>query len=138
MDCLSKQSLTTDLYEIALSRQIINTDWVMTDILFDKQVEKLEIHHFLILYWAAEAEVLQLKYNITNVFDDLKDIHVTRTKQSVTAYLESLEMLCFIEVKDEKNRKNIYITEFGAQAIQKILEIKNYKTRKSRFLGGHK
>ncbi len=106
--------------------------------LFIQQVEKLEHHHFLIMYWAAEAEDLNIKYNITNLFDDLKDAGITRTKQSATAYVESLEMLCFIELKDEKNRKNIYITEYGAIALQKILEIKSYKTKKSRFIGGQK
>lgn len=106
--------------------------------LFEQQIAKIQAHHFLILFWAAEAEDLQVKYNITNVFDDLKDVRITRTKQSVTAYIESLEMLCFIEVKDEKNRKNIYITEYGAEALESILKIKDFKTKKSRFLGGLK
>lgn len=106
--------------------------------LFTEQLQKIEQHHFLILFWVAEAESLGIKYNITNLFDDLKDADVTRTKQSVTAYVESLEMLCFIELKDEKNRKNIYITTYGVEALEKILEIKDYKTKKSRFIGGHK
>lgn len=106
--------------------------------LFKHQIHKLQLHHFLILFWAAEAEDMQVKYNITNVFDDLKDLRITRTKQSVTAYVESLEMLCFIDIRDEKNRKNLYITEYGARALQLLLEIKNYKTRKSRFLGGQR
>lgn len=108
------------------------------DKLFDKQIQKLQLHHFLILYWAAEAEVIGVKYNITNVFDDLKDAKVTRTKQSAVAFIEALEMLCFIELRDERNRKNIYITEPGTEALSRLVSEKNFKTKKSRFLGGFK
>lgn len=108
------------------------------DTLFHKQVEKLQQHHFLILYWAAEAEVLGAKYNITNVFDDLKDTKITRTKQSAVAYVEALDMICFIDLREERNRKNIYITEWGAEALRILVSDKNFKTRKSRFLGGYK
>jgi hypothetical protein len=104
--------------------------------LFTEQYRRLKECHFLILYWAAEAEVKGVKYNITNVFDDLKDLGVTRTKQSVMAYVESLYMLCFIDVKDERNRKNIYLAEPGARALEELVKNSNFKTKKSRFMEG--
>lgn len=106
--------------------------------LFDHQISHLELHHFLILYWSAESEVQQVKYNITNVFDDLKEAKITRTKQNVMAYVESLEMMCFIEVRDEKNRKNLYLTEFGAMALEKVNKMKSFRSKKSRFLSTQK
>ena len=102
--------------------------------LYDNQLKRLEKQHFLILYWAAQAEVQGVRYNITNVFDDLKNLGITRTKQSVMAYVESLTMLCFIDLKDERNRKNIYITEYGADALKSLVTKDNFKTKKSRFL----
>ncbi len=102
--------------------------------LFKNQVNKTELHHFLILYWAAQAEVNETKYNITNVFDDLKELSITRTKQNAIAYVEALSSLCFIDLKDESNRKNIYLTEFGAKALEELVKNKKYKIKKSRFL----
>jgi hypothetical protein len=108
------------------------------DDLFTEQLTRLKEYHFLILYWAAEAEVKGLKYNITNAFDDLKDLGITRTKQSVMAYVESLFMLCFIDVKDERNRKNIYLADAGAQALEALVKTGKFKTRQSRFMEGMK
>lgn len=104
--------------------------------LFEDQLKRLREYHFLILFWAAEAEVKGLKYNITNAFDDLKDLGITRTKQSVMAYVESLRMLCFIELKEERNRKNVYLAEHGALALESLVEQNNFKTKKSRFMEG--
>lgn len=104
--------------------------------LFTEQHRRLKECHFLILYWAAEAEVKGLKYNITNAFDDLKDLGITRTKQSVMAYVESLYMLCFIDVKEERNRKNIYLAESGALALEELVKSSNFKTKQSRFMEG--
>ncbi|MDF7809550.1 hypothetical protein P4E94_19085 [Pontiellaceae bacterium B12219] len=106
------------------------------DQLFTDQLERLREHHFLILFWAAEAEVKGLKYNITNAFDDLKDLGITRTKQSVMGYVESLYMLCFIDLKEERNRKNIYLAEHGAEALEALVKNSNFKTKKSRFMEG--
>jgi hypothetical protein len=104
--------------------------------LFYLQLERLKEHHFLILYWAAEAEVKGLKYNITNAFDDLKDLDITRTKQSVVAYVESLYSLYFIEMKIERNRKNIYTTKFGADALEELIKENKFEIKESRFLEG--
>jgi hypothetical protein len=104
--------------------------------LFEEQVNKLKKHHYLILYWAAEAEVTKSKYNITNVFDDLKALGITRTKQSAMSYIDVLEALCFIDVKEERNRKNIYISEYGETALEKLVSEKQFKIEKSTYLGG--
>lgn len=104
--------------------------------LFEDQLKQLREYHFLILFWAAEAEVKGLKYNITNAFDDLKDLGITRTKQSVMAYVESLRMLCFIDLKEERNRKNVYLAEHGALALEALVKQNNFKTKKSRFMEG--
>jgi hypothetical protein len=108
------------------------------DELFTEQLKRLKEHHFLILYWAAEAEVRGVKYNITNAFDDLKDLGITRTKQSVMAYVESLHMLCFVDMKDERNRKNLYLSESGARALEELVKSSGFKTKKSRFMEGTK
>lgn len=92
----------------------------------------------MILYWAADAEVKGVRYNITNAFDDLKDLGITRTKQSVMAYVESLYLLCFIEVRDERNRKNVYLSEAGARALEDLVKSGNFKVKRSRFLEGVK
>ena len=57
--------------------------------LYDRQIEGLDYQHFLILYWTAVAEDKKARYNITNVFDDLKSADVTRTKQSAVSYVEA-------------------------------------------------
>ncbi len=102
--------------------------------LFNKQIVKLKEHHFHILYWAAQSEVCKKKYNITNIFDDLKINGITRTKQNAMAYIEALDSLCFIETKDESNRKNIYITEAGEHALEELVKNNNYNIKKSIFL----
>lgn len=107
----------------------------MVDI-FENQLKKLKKHHFLILYWSAEAEVKNVKYNITNVFDDLKIIGITRTKQSAMTYIDVLDALCFIKVKEESNRKNIYISEYGEIVLERLVEDSLYNVEKSTFLGG--
>ena len=104
--------------------------------LFTEQLKRQKEHHFLILYWAAEAEVQGVKYNITNVFDDLKDLGITRTKQRVMAYVESLYALCFIDIKDERNRKNIYLSDAGADALERMVSESNFKTKTSRYMEG--
>ncbi|MEI6891216.1 MAG: hypothetical protein V5783_03505 [Pontiella sp.] len=106
------------------------------DQLFKAQLDRLREYHFLILFWAAEAEVKGLKYNMTNAFDDLKDLGITRTKQSVMGYVESLHMLCFIDLKEERNRKNIYLAEHGAEALEALVENSNFQTKQSRFMEG--
>ena len=104
--------------------------------LFEKQISKLQSAHFLVLYWTTVAEDKTMKYNITNVFDDLKSLKVTRTKQSAVAYVETLKALCFIEVREESNRKNLYLTNYGAQALEKLIISKKYKPEKSSYLEG--
>lgn len=104
--------------------------------LFTEQLARQKEHHFLILYWSAEAEVKGVKYNITNAFDDLKDLGITRTKQSVMAYVESLYSLCFLDVREERNRKNLYLSEFGAEALENLVENSHFKIQKSRFMEG--
>lgn len=108
------------------------------DSLYKEQLKRLKECHFLVLYWAADAEVKGVRYNITNAFDDLKELGITRTKQSVMAYVESLYMLCFIEVRDERNRKNVYLSESGAQALEDLVKSGNFKIKRSRFLEGMK
>ncbi len=99
--------------------------------LFEQQVKGLQEHHFLILYWSALAEDKKVKYNITNAFDDLKFHNITRTKQSAVAYIEALDILQFIVLKDESNRKNIYITDYGAEALTMLVSYDKFQTRKS-------
>ena len=108
------------------------------DELFKNQLDKVKRHHFLILYWAAEAEVNGRKYNITNIFDDLKYIGITRTKQNAMAYVEVLDALCFIDVKEERNRKNVYLSEYGEKALEELVKNKSFELEKSNFLGGEK
>jgi len=102
--------------------------------LFLEQVSRLEPHHFLILYWAALSEAKEVRYNITNAFDDMKFQKLTRTKQTAVANIEALALLGFVDLKDESNRKNIYITRFGAEALRILSENKRFKTKKSLFL----
>ena len=104
--------------------------------LFEKQIGELQSAHFLVLYWTTVAEDKKIKYNITNVFDDLKSLKVTRTKQSAVAYVETLKALCFISVKEESNRKNLYLTNYGAKALEKIIITKRFEPEKSSYLEG--
>ncbi len=104
--------------------------------LFREQVGHLKESHFLVLYWAAQAEDKTEKYNITNGFDDLKAAGITRTKQNAMAVVEALEVLRFINVRDEGNRKNIYITENGAKALEILVLQRAFGVKKSTFLEG--
>ena len=104
------------------------------DTLFEEQTDKLEKPHFLILYWSTLAEDKESKYNITNVFDDLKYGKITRTKQSAVAYVETLSTMCFIELRDESNRKNLYLTNYGAKALEKLIVSKKFELIDSNYL----
>ncbi len=109
---------------------------VIMNELFDKQISRLQSAHFLVLYWTTVAEDKKVRYNITNVFDDLKVLKVTRTKQSAVAYVETLKALCLVEIREESNRKNLYLTNYGAQALEKLIISKKFKPEKSSYLEG--
>jgi len=64
----------------------------------------------------------------------LKHAGITRTKQTAVAVVESVRSLCFIEIKDERNRKNIYITKWGAQALAALVGISRFQDLESLFL----
>ncbi len=102
--------------------------------LFMQQLGRLGEEHFLVLLWAAMSADKQRKYNITNCFDDLKAGGITRTKQTAVAVVEAMKLLCLIDVKDERNRKNIYLTNFGGQALAKLAESGRFQSKKSHFL----
>ena len=102
--------------------------------LFEEQVSRLQECHFLVLYWSAQSEGKSKKYNITNLFDDLKHACVTRTKQTAVSAVLALSSLCFIDLREEHNRKNIYITRFGARALESMVLKEMYKPRSSSFL----
>lgn len=102
--------------------------------LIEHQLSRLSEEHFLVLYWATLSEVQKVKYNITNCFDDLKRSGLTRTKQTAVAAIEAMRLLCLIDIRDERNRKNIYITKFGAQALKQLVESGHYKTKNSAYL----
>ncbi len=107
----------------------------MTD-LFEEQVLNLAESHFLILYWAAQCEGRQVKYNITNCFDDLKSCGITRTKQTAVAAVEALTALRFLALRGEGNRRNLYITRHGARALEALVRRQAYAPRPSAFLEG--
>ncbi len=102
--------------------------------LFESQVSGLGEAHYLLLLWSAKSEGFSLKYNLTNFFDDLKHLGITRTKQNAVAVIESTACLCFIEVRDERNRKNIYITRHGARALARLVESRRFEAKNSAFL----
>ena len=104
--------------------------------LFVEQVRGLEERHFLVLYWVAQAEDRKVHYNITNCFDDLKSLGITRTKQNAVATVDALSTLRFIEVRDEGNRKNLYISPYGAKALETLVLQRAYQPKKSVFLEG--
>lgn len=106
--------------------------------LFTEQIARLELSHFLILCWATESEGAELKYNITNLFDDLKSAGITRTKQTAVAAVMSLATLCFVDLREEHNRKNIYITRFGAKALASMINNKVFSKIESAYLRGRK
>lgn len=105
--------------------------------LFTEQVDHLGEPHFLTLFWAAQAEGRSMRYNLTNCFDDLKHHGITRTKQSAVAVIDSLAALCFIVVKGEGNRRNLYISPYGARALEQLVLKKRFNPRKSAFLEGN-
>ncbi|OPZ27512.1 MAG: hypothetical protein BWZ02_01610 [Lentisphaerae bacterium ADurb.BinA184] len=102
--------------------------------LFKDQVDGLQEAHFLVLYWVTTAEDRKLRYNITNCFDDLKSLRITRTKQTAAAVVEALRALRFIDVRDEGNRRNIYITAYGARALEALVLRRAFAVKKSAFL----
>ncbi|MBP5639194.1 MAG: hypothetical protein J6X55_06930 [Victivallales bacterium] len=102
--------------------------------LFKQQVARMTYAHFLVLCWCAQSEDLKVKYNITNCFDDLKSCGVTRTKQTAVAIVETLYTLSFVDVRDEKNRKNLYISAWGAKALQQMVLNQQYVMKKSSYL----
>lgn len=102
--------------------------------LFKLQLERLCEEHFLVLLWAAMSADKQMKYNITNCFDDLKASGITRTKQTAVAAVEAMKLLCLIDIKDERNRKNIYLTDFGGQALAKLASLGRFQSKRSQFL----
>jgi len=110
---------------------------VSTQQLFDEQVDYLAEVHFLVLYWAAQSEGAGVRYNITNCFDDLKYHHITRTKQTAVAAIEALAALRFVDLRDEGNRKNLYITTYGAKALETLVLGRAFEPKPSAFLEAH-
>lgn len=102
--------------------------------LFKEQVSGLQEAHFLVLYWVATAEDKGVKYNITNCFDDFKFLKITRTKQTAVAVVEALHALRFIDLRDEGNRRNLYITAHGAKALEMLVLRQSYQPKTSAFL----
>ena len=102
--------------------------------LFRQQVSRLDYAHALVLYWCAQSEDKNIKYNITNCFDDLKSCGVTRTKQTAVAVIETLYALSFVDIRDERNRKNLYISSWGAKELQQMVLNETYVMRKSTYL----
>ena len=102
--------------------------------LFEAQLSRLSEEHFLVLLWATMCEDKKVKYNITNCFDDLKHSGITRTKQTAVAVVEAMHLLCLIDIRDERNRKNIYITPYGGQALKKLVESGRYQAKASSYL----
>lgn len=104
--------------------------------IFPQQVDRLREPHFLVLFWIAQAESKETHYNLTNAFDDLKAHDITRTKQTAMACVESLVMLCFVLLREERNRKNLYITSHGARALERLVADQRFQLRRSFFLEG--
>jgi hypothetical protein len=119
---------------MAMAREAKNVQKAETDSLFAQQIGQLTQAQYLVLLWATQGEGLGVKYNLTNCFDDLKHAGITRTKQTAVAVVESVRSLCFIEIKDERNRKNIYITKWGAQALAALVGISRFQDLESLFL----
>ena len=102
--------------------------------LFRQQVSRLNYAHYLVLCWCAQSEDMNVKYNITNCFDDLKSCGVTRTKQTAVSVVETLYALSFVDIRDERNRKNLYISSWGAKALQQMVLSEKYVMNKSAYL----
>jgi hypothetical protein len=52
------------------------------------------------------------------------------------AFVEALAALCFVDLRGESNRKNLYLTEFGAQALQRLAASAKYSLEKSQSIEG--
>jgi len=102
--------------------------------LFELQLSRLCEEHFLALYWATVSEYNKVNYNITNYFDDLKHVGITRTKQTAVAAVEALRLMGLIDLRDARNRKNIFITRYGASALQRLVKAGNFKSKPSEYL----
>ena len=102
--------------------------------LFELQLGRLCEEHFLALYWATVSEFINVNYNITNYFDDLKHLGLTRTKQTAVAAIEALRLMGLIDLRDARNRKNIFITRYGASALQRLVKAGNFKSKPSEYL----
>lgn len=102
--------------------------------LYELQLSRLGVEHFLALYWATVSEYKARAYNITNYFDDLKHLGLTRTKQTAMAAIEAMRLLGLIDLRDSRNRKNIFITRFGADALQRLVKERNFKSQPSEYL----
>lgn len=109
----------------------------LTQVIFEQQLSRLREEHFLVLCWAGMCEDMKVKYNITNCFDDLKHAGITRTKQTAVAVIEAMYGLCLVDIVEEHNRKNIYITKFGAYALSKLAEGNRFVPRGSMYLEEH-
>jgi len=48
--------------------------------------------------------------------------------------IDALWALCYIDVRDERNRKNIYITSHGSKALQQLIASKRFEMKDSSFL----
>ena len=88
----------------------------------------------MVLYWCARAEDRKRAYNITNCFDDLKHLGITRTKQTAVSVVEALDALRFITIQGAGNRKNITITPYGAKALETLVLQQAFQLRQSSFL----
>lgn len=104
------------------------------DALFDVIITNLDRSHFQVLLWAAQAEGLRVKYNITNLFDDLKFAGFTRTKQNALSLIEALRLCGFISLIEEGNKKNLYITKHGAKALENLVKNEAFTESPSHFL----
>ncbi len=102
--------------------------------LIKMQLSRLGEEHFLALYWATVSEYKSVAYNITNYFDDLKHLGLTRTKQTAMAAIEAMRLLGLIDLRDSRNRKNIFITHFGASALQHLVKSGNFTSKPSEYL----
>jgi len=104
--------------------------------LFEEQVANLGESHFLVLYWTAQCEGRDSKYNITNCFDDLKHCGITRTKQTAVATVEALSALRFLALRGEGNRRHLYISRHGARALESLVRRQAFTPKPSAFLEG--
>ncbi|MBP5672455.1 MAG: hypothetical protein J6X49_08700 [Victivallales bacterium] len=104
--------------------------------LFQDQLDRLGEGHFLILCWCSLLEAKSIKYNITNCFDDSKQAGITRTKQTAVAFVETLWALCYIDIREERNRKNIYITEHGGKALERLIKSGRFVAKESSLSEG--